>query len=42
MARSERGDGPVSDEEYEVMRERISHHFDKMRELMEQELEKTD
>ena len=37
MARSERQERPVSDEEFESMPERISSHFDRVRNLVEQE-----
>ena len=37
MARSERQERPVSDEEFESMSERISSHFDRVRDLVEQE-----
>ena len=37
MARSERQERPVSDEEFESMPERISDHFDRVRDLLEQE-----
>ena len=39
MARREGGGEPVSEEDFEKMSERIAEHFDRMRELMEQELE---
>lgn len=37
MARSERQERPVSDEEFEEMPDRISQHFDRVRDLLEQE-----
>lgn len=37
MAPSDRQEGPVSDEEFESMPERISHHFDRMRDLLAEE-----
>lgn len=42
MVGDDRWNEPVSEEEYEKMRERISQHFDRVRELMEQELEEAD
>lgn len=39
MARSERGEEPVTEEEFEMLPELISEHFDRMRALMEQALE---
>jgi len=37
MARSERQERPVSEDEYESMPERISSHFGRVRDLLEQE-----
>lgn len=34
MARSERQDQSVSEDEYESMPERISNHFDRVRDLL--------
>lgn len=34
MARSDRQERPVSDEEFESMPERISRHFDRVRDLL--------
>ena len=42
MARSERQERPVSDEEFESMPERISQHFDRVRDLLEQETDDSD
>jgi len=42
MARSERQERPVSDDEFESMPERISQHFDKVRALLEQETSDSD
>jgi hypothetical protein len=42
MARSERQERPVSDEEVESMPEHISSHFDRVRDLMEQETDDSD
>lgn len=39
MAPSDRWNEPVSEEEFEAMPERISQHFDRVRELMEQEIQ---
>lgn len=39
MARSKGGDEPLGEEDYELMRERLDEHFEKMQEMMEQELE---
>ncbi len=41
MARGERGDGPVGGEDYEVMKERLDEHFEKMQKLLERELEES-
>ena len=37
MARSDRGERPVSKDEYESMPERISDHFDRVRDLLAEE-----
>ena len=37
MARSDRGERPVSEDEYESMPERISNHFDRVRDLLAEE-----
>ena len=37
MARSDRGKRPVSEDEYESMPERISNHFDRVRDLLAEE-----
>ena len=42
MARSERQERSVSDEEFELMPERISSHFDRVRDLLEQETDGSD
>lgn len=42
MARSERRERPVSDEEFESMPERISQHFDRVRDLLDQETDDSD
>ncbi len=42
MARSERQERPVSDEEFESMPERISQHFDRVRDLLAEETEDSD
>jgi len=42
MARSERQERPVSDEEFESMPERISQHFDRVRKLLQQEIDDSD
>ena len=42
MARSERQERPVSDEEFESMSERISSHFDQVRDLLERETDDSD
>ena len=42
MARSERRKRPVSDEEFESMPERISSHFNRVRDLLEQETDDSD
>jgi len=39
MARSRPGEGPVSEEEFAQMPERIAEHFEHVRELMERELQ---
>lgn len=39
MARSDREEQPVSEDEFEEMSERISHHFERVRNLLK---EKTD
>ena len=42
MARSERQERPVSDEEYESMPERIGSHFSRVRDLLEQKTDDSD
>ena len=42
MARSERQERPVSEEEFEAMPDRISQHFDRIREELEREREDDD
>ena len=42
MARSGRQERPVSEDEYESMPERISSHFDRVRDLLEQEADDSD
>ena len=42
MARSERQERPVSDEDFELMPERSSSHFDRVRDLVEQEADDSD
>jgi hypothetical protein len=42
MAQSGRQDRPVSDEEFKSMPERISSHFDRVRDLVEQETDDSD
>ena len=42
MARSDRQERPVSDEEYESMPERISNHFDRVRDLLANETDDPD
>lgn len=42
MARSERQEPPVSENEFESMPERISSHFDRVRELLKQETDRSD
>ena len=42
MARGERRERPVSDEEFESMPERISSHFDRVRDLLKQETDDSD
>ena len=42
MARSDRTERPVSEEEFESMPERVSQHFDRIRDLLEQETEDHD
>ena len=42
MARSERQERPVSDDEFESMPERISSHFDRVRDLLAEETEDSD
>lgn len=42
MARSERQERPVSDEEFKEMPERISDHFDRVRDLLEKETDESD
>ena len=37
MVRSDRGERPVSEDEYESMPERISDHFDQVRDLLAEE-----
>lgn len=37
MARSDRQEPPVSDEEFESMPERIGRHFDRVRDLLDRE-----
>jgi hypothetical protein len=42
MARSDRRERPVSDDEYELMSERISQHFDRVRDLLVEESDDSD
>ncbi|WP_281362329.1 hypothetical protein [Natronomonas salina] len=42
MARSERQERPVSEGEFESMPDRISEHFDRIRDLLEQEADNSD
>ena len=42
MARSERQGRPVSGEEFESIPDRISSHFDRVRDLLEQETDDSD
>lgn len=42
MARSDRQEGPVSDEEFASMPERISQHFDHVRERLDQDTDDKD
>ena len=42
MARGERRERPVSDEEFESMPEHISSHFNRVRDLLEQETNDSD
>ena len=42
MARSERQERPVSEEEFESMPDRISEHFDQVRDLWAQETDNSD
>ena len=42
MTRSERRERPVSDEEFKSMPERISSHFNRVRDLLEQETDDSD
>ena len=42
MARSDRQERPVSEDEFESMPERISQHFDRIRDLLEQETSDSD
>lgn len=42
MARSQRRERPVSEEEYEEMPGRISEHFDRVRGLLNEELDEDD
>lgn len=37
MARSDRQERPVSDDEYQSMPKRISNHFDRVRDLVAEE-----
>ena len=39
MARHQERERPVSDEEFEAMPERISEHFDRIRDALDEELE---
>lgn len=39
MARRQEREQPVSEEEFEEMPERISDHFDRVRERLDQEIE---
>ena len=42
MARSERQERPVSEDEFESMPERISSHFDRVRNLLADETDDSD
>jgi len=42
MARSDRQERPVSENEYESMPERISNHFDRVRDLLAEETSDSD
>lgn len=42
MARHQRQDGPVSEEEFESMPDRISAHFDNIRERLSEALDESD
>jgi len=42
MARSERQERPVSDEEFESMPDRISSHFTRVRDLLAEETDDSD
>lgn len=42
MARSDRQERPVSEDEFESMPERISQHFDRVRDLLDQETDDSD
>lgn len=42
MARSGRQERPVNDDEYESMPERISRHFDRVRDLLADETDDAD
>ena len=42
MARSERQERPVSEDEFESMPERISSHFDRVRDLLADETDDSD
>jgi len=42
MARSERRERPVSDDEIESMPDRISSHFDRVRDLLAEETNDSD
>lgn len=42
MARSDRQERPVSEDEFESMPDRISHHFDRVRDLLNEATDNTD
>ena len=42
MARSNRGERPVSEDEYESMPECIGNHFDRVRDLLAEETSESD
>ena len=42
MARSDRQERPVSEDEYESIPERISNHFDRVRDLLAEETSDSD